>query len=167
MYYILYICIIYIHIVIPLGNSSKESDSPSCPNKCCFFLGGIVEKQCFPHGYPGLYVFWQGQSWVIIFREGILRANWHAFKQKNAKTAVMRRYRLYYRWVKQTTRLTTSFKCFVAFTWLTRTPDSWENCLYVFFVVGFLGHDFLEGRRPRGILGSDSLDVHRCAISVV
>ena len=54
--YYIYVCVlhiyiymyIYTHIVIPLGNSSKESDSPSCPNKCCFFFwGGYSRKTMF------------------------------------------------------------------------------------------------------------------------
>jgi hypothetical protein len=47
-------------------------------------------------------------------------------------------HRLYHRWVKQTTRLTTRFTCFLASTWLTRTPDSLENlfciCICLFFL---------------------------------
>jgi hypothetical protein len=63
--------------------------------------------------------------------------------------------------------LITSFKCFVA---SVANTDPWffkELFLYLhlfeFFVIGCLGHDFLEGVRPSGILGSDFLDV----ISVV
>lgn len=49
----------------------------------------------------------------------------------------------------------------MAYTWLTRTSDSLELFVYVyfFFVVGCLGHDDLEGVRPPVILGSDSLDL--------
>ena len=60
-----------------------------------------------------------------------------------------------------------AFKCFVA---SVANTDPWffkEMFLYLhlfeFFVIGCLGHDFLEGVRPSGILGSDFLDV----ISVV
>jgi hypothetical protein len=55
-------------------------------------------------------------------------------------------------------------------TWLTRTPYFSEFCfcigIFVFlcmfcivFVVGCLGHDFLDGLRPPWSLGWHSLDV--------
>jgi hypothetical protein len=58
-------------------------------------------------------------------------------------------------------------ECLGTSTWLTWTPYFLELCFCIcsflyflyFFVVGCLGHDFLDGLRPPCTLGRHSLDV--------
>ena len=143
-----------------------------------FFL---LKSGCNPHGEPGLPIFCKG----FLGQDFLERAFWEGMDKlieflQFAKTAVLRRPLFASRMNQAGCNHDNNFHAFsnkdnfiVVDIQMANMDSLFFRVLLLYlyflylFVVGCLGHDFLDGLRPPWSLDIPGLAFFRCAISVV